>query len=558
MPQKSDKHVLIYLVLFLLLLFLIVKYELKPVSPKDQIGKAFDPALIQGLVNCMDTDGGVNLQKMGRTFYKGEKIGSQDLCMSSTQLLEASCQNGNVVSELMTCPAGTVCNQNECVQPDQVYICGNGVCENDREIKSGCNHDCGTKCIGKYCNQNINLYCGCKEDTYALLTRLSPCKAVVCEDCNKQSALFNAFYDMQSQVYDCLADYFQYQPPRIPNLVVYDENNEYCEYKNGCTGAETGGSTPVGLIWKPLPGAMSYKENQPTEALQLMADKHETTHYFINQMLHGAPSWFHEAIAIQTNERLNCHPQESIDGDSYLTERKVDLEKNLGINMDDGTYLNDDFYLRWKNGETTLSDQENQNYYIQGVLWVLGLKIDYGCTESCIRDIILELRKYVQEQCKISQDDCGLRRDIFAETTKTCPLKPSSTTSDKKIDVMDIALEKQSVIDVSQIKNRKADLIKDYPLQRADGIRSRSDETSPEQTRQQRRLLRDVTQQKKNSFNLLDNTLKTQLSSGQKPKYWTVWGGTFVITTEKIKEATQNVIGKDVSLLFDKLNLQDQ
>ena len=353
---------------------------------------------------CLDSDGGINLQVQGAARLEGTTNAKQEKCLPSGKLEEAYCQDNQVKSMEANCPIGKVCNQGECVAESQAFICGNGICENNREIESGCSYDCQLPCKGANCNEKIDVYCACQKPEFALINN-----AASCSSCDQQENLFDEFVTMQSQVYDCLADYFQYPSSRIPNLVVYDSSQPSCNNQNGCYGYEGGWASPVGVVWKTLQGSRSYGENQPTQAEQLMADKHETTHHILNQMVHGPPGWFTEAIAIQTNERLICHPQENPKGDSYLKER----DESGGKVMSDGTLLNESFYLRLKNGETVLSPAEQQFAHVLGTLWVLGLKLDYDCTEECVREIVLELQEYMYAQCQISQDACRLERKVI-------------------------------------------------------------------------------------------------------------------------------------------------
>lgn len=402
-------------------------YEAKPVCGDGVCDKSEDYISCLKDCECYDTDGGKNPEKFGVIKLESEgKSYITDFCISEKQVLEQYCLGKEEKSEILECSDNKICDNNECVNPDEKFICGNGICENQREKDFGCSYDCGWgSCKGNNCNEKVDVYCACKSDEFKAIKEGSPCQGEVsCDNCDKQTSLFSDFADIQSQVYDCLANYFGFKPNRVPNLVVYDSLGEECNDPNGCFGYETGKSYQLfGLYWNPLPGSRDYNENQPTKPNHLIADKHEITHHFISRALHFVPQWFNEAIAIQTNERLKCHPKESLKGDGYLAETNFDLENNGGIHMDDNTRLNDDFYLRLKKGQTSLSDQEKNDYYITGVLWVLGLKLDYGCKEDCISKIVLKLKEHIDEQCKISQEACGLGIKVIFETLgpKSCP-----------------------------------------------------------------------------------------------------------------------------------------
>lgn len=353
---------------------------------------------------CLDSDGGMNYQLQGAARLEGTANAKQEKCLPSGKLEEAYCQDNQVKSMEVTCPGGTVCNQGECIAQNQTFICGNGVCENSREMQSGCSYDCVLPCKGNNCNSKVDVYCACQKPEFALISN-----APACASCGQQESLFADFNTMQTQVYDCLSDYFEFNSTRVPNLVVYDQAQPTCNNANGCYGYEGGWASPVGVVWRTLQGSRSYGQNQPTQSQQLMADKHETTHYILHQMIHGPPGWFDEAVAIQTNERLYCHPQENPKGDGYLKERN----ESGGVLMSDGSLLNESFYLRLKNGETSLSPAEKQYAHIIGTLWVIGLKHDYNCTQDCVRDIVAELQGYIEAQCQISQEACRLERKII-------------------------------------------------------------------------------------------------------------------------------------------------
>ncbi|MBU2638038.1 MAG: hypothetical protein KJ955_03630 [Nanoarchaeota archaeon] len=243
-----------------------------------------------------------------------------------------------------------------------------------------------------------------------------------CEGCGGLSDLFDDLLEMQTEVVQCLSDYFDYNPKRVPYLIYPNVTDELiCSNLEGCRGYEGGTHYHgIGVLFKGLSGDFDYGMKYPSRPEQLYADKHETTHYFVYSMLHTVPSWFNEAVAIQTNERLACHPQELPWGDTYLVEREGDAG---GINMDDGTYLNYNFYRRLRDGETSLSDDEFNKPHIIGTLFIMGLKEDYDCDKFCVRDIVTALREYEHENCLFGQASCSLNRFIvFApDESEPCP-----------------------------------------------------------------------------------------------------------------------------------------
>src|SRR3989344_3063908 len=171
---------------------------------------------------CLDSDGGINLQVQGAARLEGTTNAKQEKCLPSGKLEEAYCQDNQVKSMEANCPIGKVCNQGECVAESQAFICGNGICENNREIESGCSYDCHLPCKGNNCDEKIDVYCACQTPESVML------KNAACTSCGLQQNVFGDFLTMQSQVYDCLADYFQFNSTRVPNLVVYNSSQPAC------------------------------------------------------------------------------------------------------------------------------------------------------------------------------------------------------------------------------------------------------------------------------------------------------------------------------------------
>ncbi|MFH0701084.1 MAG: hypothetical protein V2A62_01465 [Candidatus Woesearchaeota archaeon] len=251
-------------------------------------------------------------------------------------------------------------------------ICGNQICE-EGESQDYCPYDCAIDCKSNFCNDKVLVYCD------------QP-------NCTEQE-LFPAFLEMQTKVYGCLSAYFKFTPHRIPYLI-YPSKSPPCSQKKGCEGSEGGQATSYGIRMYGLSGFHPYEKNHPTKQEHLTADKHETTHYFIFQMLGpSVPLWFHEAIAIQTNERLFCHDREDLNGDAYLNEREEakDPDYKYGVGMDDKTSLNSNFYQRLKKGQTTLSESEKSTSHILGTLFIIGLKEDYHCEKECVTKILYQL-----------------------------------------------------------------------------------------------------------------------------------------------------------------------
>lgn len=322
------------------------------------------------------------------------------------------------------CESSEFCNEKgecETVELMNKNYCGNFVCEENEKANGkakpvpepvtnkSCFYDCSSECSSEYCNEKIEVQCGCSE--YPTLAERHGCvkKAEPCVDCGKQEELFPEVLKIQTKVYDCLVDYFKFKPPKLIYKVFNNPNLEKCKEKEGCIGIEGGVGGADYVLFHNLNGFREFGEITPTKPEHLTADVHESTHYFLYQMLHAVPSWFHEAVAIQTNERINCSDKQTSWGDTYLPEKEGDA----GINMDDGTTLGVEFYERLKKGETSLSKQEEKESHILGVLFIIALKKDYNCGFYCFRDIVLKLHEIELKNCL--QGKCGIEKSEFEE-----------------------------------------------------------------------------------------------------------------------------------------------
>lgn len=282
-------------------------------------------------------------------------------------------------------------------------FCGNYSCESGEsydgkaeENFSQCSLDCSAPASGDYSNEYVKVECGCSE--YNVLSKRHGCvkDAEKCGNCGPQEALFGEVQKIQTDVVKCLADYFQFKPNRLVYKVFYNPNLDKCNQTAGCSGAEGGVGGPDYVLFHNLNGFRAYNQVVPTKAEYLTADVHETTHYFVYQMLHAPPSWFQEALAIQTNERLNCTSKQTSEGDSYLQEKG---NVSGGINMSAGVNLNYDFYKKFKAGKVSLNSSEKKDHYITASLFLMGLKQDYSCGADCIKDVVIKLREYEQNAC---------------------------------------------------------------------------------------------------------------------------------------------------------------
>ena len=330
-------------------------------------------------------------------------------------------------------------------------VCGDYVCE-EGENYEFCPFDCEASCKSEFCNKGkVSIYSACVdleyfesevgcmfgscevESAYASPEGVpidffggddtpeevvDPCSDEVLEE---QSDLFNAYLDMQTEVYDCLADYFDYEPSMLNYVVGPESTNDLCLEPGGCGCVLGGGAMPKFMWQHHWNGFRPYGANGPTKAMHLLPDEHETVHSFARQMIHNAPEWFSEGIAFQTNERVQCDVQAleilgyqqgeaygcTLGGDDYLVETPFDIqEQDTGLAIAYNVNLNDDFYKQLKNGDLAFSDFDMNEYRI-GSLWMMGMRLDYDCEEFCIRDIVTELMEFEKDGCQ-SGEGCGV------------------------------------------------------------------------------------------------------------------------------------------------------
>lgn len=311
------------------------------------------------------------------------------------------------------CDRGEHCVNGQCVEVplENENFSGNEVCEAGESFDGRATLpgeftdciDCNPPCMNQACNQYVTFQCAC--DEYDVLTERHGCVGgdsciyeTLCSDCGGQEELFSEAVRIQSEVIQCLSNYFEFRPHRVIYKVYHHPDADPCNNGDGCSGREGGIANPDYILLNELNGEQDYGEIAPTRPEQLYADVHELTHYFIYQMLHGVPSWFQETMAMQTYERLDCSDRyPSRNAESYLHERPGDTG---GIMMDDGTYFNADFYRRLRDGETSLSEDEAGRRHYVGALFAMGLKEDYRCGARCLKDVIIKLRELEQEFCR--------------------------------------------------------------------------------------------------------------------------------------------------------------
>ncbi|MBI2572423.1 hypothetical protein HYV86_01055 [Candidatus Woesearchaeota archaeon] len=282
----------------------------------------------------------------------------------------------------LSCQSGYHLEGKSCVPSS---TCGDFTCD-PSEI---CDLDCPSQCTSSWCTSKVNIIC------------TQP-------DCGPQEKLFDDYAQLQTKVIECLETYFQFELPTITYTFNGGTSSQSCTQPEGCCCTEGGLTGGTRVNHGSLNGFKQKGTTQPTQPNQLLADEHETTHAFLNAMIHQHPSWFSEAIAIQTNERVSCDTTAltpntptynySLQGDAHLRETQVDA-RGGGVILHDGKPLNEEWYQRLKTGQIQLTQRE-QDSHVLGALWIIGLKQDYNCKEQCITKIVQTLHQQEKQRCQ--------------------------------------------------------------------------------------------------------------------------------------------------------------
>lgn len=243
-------------------------------------------------------------------------------------------------------------------------ICGNNICEEDEEYYC---LDCNLSCKSELCNSKIN---------------------VLCDNCTEtEKELIPIFFGHQNITYNCLSNYYSYNPPRLIYYTILNTNipDKSCTKKEGCYIGDVGITDIEGVKQGFIPGLKEYGENEVTKKENVGFSVHELAHVFTLYGLSPVPSWFTEGISIYTESRILCHPD-------YILSNKIDDFLTL--------------YNQLKEGNKTLNEiasydeyynVEHDSYRIGG-MYFGALEQDYNCNKSCIAQILYSLHQY-KENC---------------------------------------------------------------------------------------------------------------------------------------------------------------
>ena len=323
-------------------------------------------------------------------------------------------------SSTLSCPVGQKLDGKSCV--DATY-CGDFRCEPGESGK--CDMDCGVPCKNGdkvVCTSVAQVYCD--------------------QNCNDQEKLFSPFLNMQEDVISCLSSYFQFTPPRVTYHVVPEVAGAAC-VQNACCCQEGGLTGTSDVRFPGLPGEMVKGFSSVSEVQNLLPDEHETTHFFLFHMLGEHPLWFSEAVAIQTNERVECdvHAYGSYmqhvtgvvrnsdiekyinRGDAFLRETPVDISSNGGVSLADGRSLTVLYYRDLRDGKVQLSSTSD---HVKGALFMMGLAEDFNCGSFCVRDIVVSLFNSHKLGCLEKKCEDTTTGDILLATNKVVGRDTSS------------------------------------------------------------------------------------------------------------------------------------
>jgi hypothetical protein len=99
--------------------------------------------------SCSDTDGGQNVLVRGTVsgISNGKAFSFSDDCSSASNVYEGYCQGSSSKAAILTCGAGTICQNGACVRAP---YCGDATCNNG-ETCNTCPTDCGACPIPDSC-----------------------------------------------------------------------------------------------------------------------------------------------------------------------------------------------------------------------------------------------------------------------------------------------------------------------------------------------------------------------------------------------------------------------
>jgi len=292
---------------------------------------------------------------------------------------------------------GGCINQN-IKEPYQIPVCGDNLCEESEEYYC---LDCNLSCKSEFCNSKINLICNnCTEE---------------------QKKLLPALFEHQNIIYNCLSNYYNYNPEVLTYHLISSHSKEICKRKEGCY--ISGGTRETeGIKQSFISGLIKYKENEVTKIEDVGFEVHELAHVFTYYGLGIVPSWFSEGISIYTESRILCHPNQILSEkiDSFSNSYEELISNKTTIN-EIAPY--DEYY------------KTQHNSHVIGSLYFLFLEKNYNCNKRCISEILYSLHKY-RENCT---------GECFEDAKKSIPqlMNLSLNNNDLRVQIITNQIVKQ-------------------------------------------------------------------------------------------------------------------
>ncbi len=236
-------------------------------------------------------------------------------------------------------------------------FCGNNICERNEEIYC---LDCNLSCKSELCNSKIN---------------------VLCDNCSVESELIQELFDHQIIIYNCLSNYYGYNPSRLVYHTVKnaDETGEVCNGDDGCYVGGGNFGEKEGIIQEQIPGLVNFGNFRVKNKEDVGFEVHELSHAFTYYGLGRIPSWLNEGIAIYSESKLSC--------DSEIREDEIIEIYELYNNQTITIPANE--YERTKNSP-----------HVVGSRYLGYLEDVYGCDKECVSKIIHSLYSYRQNHTK--------------------------------------------------------------------------------------------------------------------------------------------------------------
>lgn len=240
---------------------------------------------------------------------------------------------------------------------NQSSLCGNNICERNEEIYC---LDCNLSCKSEFCNSKIN---------------------ILCNNCSVKTELIQELLDHQIIVYNCLSDYYGYNPSRLVYHTIKNDNmKKVCESNGRCYVRGGSFGEREGVIQEQIPGWVNFGEFTVQKKESVGFEIHELAHAFTYYALGRVPSWFNEGISIYSESKIICHEKQF----------KKDEIKEI--------------YKLYNAPNITIPSKEAERIkkmdHVIGARYFGYLERDHGCDQECVSKILYLLYSYRQNYTK--------------------------------------------------------------------------------------------------------------------------------------------------------------